>query len=1143
MNNALGTVYFSSVFAAAVAYLSMAVLVVVLGRKSTLAALWAAVCVSLSVLWFNIALPSTLLVSESATLLATRLGFTGGTASSFFCLAFSLGIAGLFNRRQPLLYVSGGLAVALLLLFWFTEILFSGMTRSAYGVMVPVPGPLMPVYGVYCLASGAASVFFIVRQYRRSTGHARLQVRYVLVAMAILATAAIGSLLLPLERESPVVLVPSMLMIIAPTIITYAIIKHRLWDIRTVIHKTVLWVAASLIVVVPVYFAVRYLGPTMKLQTSSVALVGALVLFGAFALHFRVVQPWIDHLFARRRHDPAKVVDVFNKEVVNLRGVRDLWKLVRQTLESTVYVADVRMHVARKQQGELTEVEGGAVFPLTPGMRRWLVTYDQVVDVSLLEAKGPRSDDERALIEHCQQRKIEVLLPLIDEMRLLGVVELGEKQNLRAYTRDDFVLLERVRAPATVAVANARLYDQLQDLTVSLERRVEQRTHELREANEKLKEADRQKTKFFANITHELRTPLTMIVAPLEEMLLRQGKERELGDDLHTMHRNALRLLRLINGLLDLAKLDAGQLRLKPMPIRINRLVETTVRSFEPLARRKDVQLDLAPLEGDDTVFGDPEKLDLVLSNLLANAVKFTPGGGRVDVRVIADEEWITLAVRDTGIGIPDDQLERVFDRFAQVDGGPDRRYEGAGIGLSLVKEMVALHRGAIELASRLGEGSEFRVKLRRGLGAIPEYLRDRREVDVPTEHARRAEDRDPVGWVPAFEMDGETWVTVKTESDDAARDARPRPRVMVVEDNPDMRTYLSRRLQKKYDLELCPDGKEALRRIAERPPDLVVSDVMMPEISGDELCRRLKADPATSSIPVVLITARKGVDRTLEGFKAGADDYLTKPFNIQELLARVEVQLRLQEMGRKLAQHEKAATMNLVAAGLAHEVRNPVNAILNAVKPLLEGQLVQSHTPEAQEARQELLAAILDSAERIDRLCGDLLGVARPHLDENADWQVEEAVESALRLIRHRRGVEPTVVRSVERDAPVFGRTAELNQVLLNLLDNAVRAAGPEGRIEVRAEQRNGTFRLRVKDSGPGIPAGKEEQIFDPLFTLHGREGASGLGLHICRRIIEEHRGKIFARNVPGGGAELIVELPQGTQSADHQQHQRHQR
>ena len=261
----------------------------------------------------------------------------------------------------------------------------------------------------------------------------------------------------------------------------------------------------------------------------------------------------------------------------------------------------------------------------------------------------------------------------------------------------------------------------------------------------------------------------------------------------------------------------------------------------------------------------------------------------------------------------------------------------------------------------------------------------------------------------------------------------------------------------------------------------------------------------------MILLTARKGVDRTLEGFEAGADDYLTKPFNIQELLARIQVQLKLVEAGRRLARHEKGEVLNLVAAGLAHEVRNPVNAILNAVRADARGEDAGRPARAGGGGRGgSCWTRSWSRPSAIDLLCADLLGVSRPNLDEVSDWQLDEALDATLRLLKHKNtSIEIPVNRSFTHTDPLFGRTSQLNQVLMNLVDNAMRAAGPLGRIWVTTEQQNGTFRLRVRDDGPGIPAGLEERIFDPLYSAHANEGARGLGLYISSSIVEDHAGR----------------------------------
>jgi signal transduction histidine kinase len=1125
MSVRFASLYLAGMIVVSAAFLGLALLVLRARRAAFHVRTWGLVCALMAATALCIGITARM----SSTWLMPRLGFSFAALTTVAILLFALAFLDRLRELRSLLVVSCSLAATVILLLWFTRLLVAGVELDALGLRQPVPGPLMPLHLLLVAFNLLTSVALFALALRKAAGRQRLQLLYMLAAIGIIALASAASLTPVMQRASLAAPVTVLLIILAPSVITYAIIRHQLLDIRTVVHKTALWLAASALVVVPLWFAVRSAAPHLEGWGPSGWALAALGLLVVFALHFRFLQPWVDHRFGRRRHDPLRVLDRFNHELLHLRGARELGELIVSTVESALYASFVRLCVVDLESGELRLIAGRPcpACALDSEAARWLAGHTGPVDLALRDELADTPIARRAM-ELLAARGAAVALPLGRKGELLGLVTIGEKKNLRAFTREDFLLLEGIRPAATVALANAGLYDRLSELTRGLEERVEQRTRELEQANARLRELDRLKSKFFANITHELRTPLTLIIAPLEELLLSAGEPAALGsEDLQAMHRNAQRLLRLIDGLLDLAQLDAGALRLRLGDVRLNQLVEAAARSFRPLARRKGVSLAVAGLvaEGRDELRADAEKLELVLGNLLANAVKFTPAGGSIELAARAvGEELLELRVKDTGIGIPDAELERIFDRFAQVESGTTRRFEGAGIGLSLVREIVALHQGRVTVSSEPGAGSEFRVELPRRQLAIPEAIVDRREVDLPTDyagHARRAADQ-----VSALGADA--WLTIEHERPPTPPPLAAARRVMVVEDNPDMRAYLERRLGEFFEVTSCSDGKQALALAAIRPPELVVADVMMPELSGFELCRRLKAAPATAAVPVILLTAHKGADRTLEGFRSGADDYLTKPFNLHELLARVRVQLKLVELGRRLAQREKTAVLNLVAAGLAHEVRNPVNAILNAARPLAE--LLAAHPAHGaardRGAIDELLGAIVESAGRIDTLVADFLGVSRGSADEVADWRLPEAIDSTLRLLRHKHGRELRVERSFAHATPPFGRTAHLNQVLMNLLDNAARAAGPEGTICIATAQAEGRFRLAVRD-GPGIPAGFEERIFDPLFTTRESPDATGLGLFLARRIVEEHGGRIWAHNAGARGAELVVELP----------------
>jgi signal transduction histidine kinase len=527
-----------------------------------------------------------------------------------------------------------------------------------------------------------------------------------------------------------------------------------------------------------------------------------------------------------------------------------------------------------------------------------------------------------------------------------------------------------------------------------------------------------------------------------------------------------------------------------------------------------------------EAVHVDAEKMDIVFQNLLANALKFTPEGGAVTVRVREDAGHVEVAVSDTGIGIAPRDLPVIFDRFAQADASATRRFGGTGIGLALVKELIELHGGTVSVSSEPGAGSTFRVLLPKGTAHVREDLRERRAVDLPVLRDRRESSRDPLAsLMPRAIPEGIfDWAEGAEGTASAAASAE---RVLVVEDNADMRRFLARLLGQHYQVATAVDGEEGLAKARNELPDLILSDVMMPRLSGYDLVQKLKSDPRTRPIPVILLTAKRGVDPALEGFAHGADDYLGKPFNTRELLARIRAQLRLRDLSQQLAQAQKMSMLGTLAAGLAHEVRNPVNAILNSL-PVVRKALARGGNGDASvAAANELLEIIAEGATRIDGIVGDLLHFS--HLDqaEVKSWDPRAGIETTLGLLAHRTA-EITVHREHLFEGTIEGRPGQLNQVLMNLLDNAARAAGPGGAVWVRCQRDAAGIRITVRDNGPGIPPEILSRIFDPFFTTREVGQGTGLGLHLARQIVEAHGGTIAASSVPGKGATFTVWLPE---------------
>jgi signal transduction histidine kinase/DNA-binding response OmpR family regulator len=380
----------------------------------------------------------------------------------------------------------------------------------------------------------------------------------------------------------------------------------------------------------------------------------------------------------------------------------------------------------------------------------------------------------------------------------------------------------------------------------ALERIEKRRREEMKQLEfEKIKELDQLKSRFFANISHEFRTPLTLILGPVDKLLSDEPRQ-EVARQYHLIQNNAQRLLRLINQLLDLSKLDAGKMKLDLRLEDMLPILKGITYSFESMAESKNVQLSLESELESAWLYFDRDKMEQILSNLISNALKFTPEGGAVKVRVapVEDGAWLQIEVADTGPGIAAGQVPHIFDRFFQGDEAARVESPGTGIGLALTKELVELHNGRIAVSSPEGEGACFRVLLPYG---------EAKGIPLLAE---------------AAELDRENTL-------------------LLVEDNPDMRAFIRETLSGEYQIIEAPDGQAGVEMALERIPDIIVSDVMMPRLDGLELCGILKNDERTSHIPIILLTAKASVESRLAGLARGADDYLSKPFNREELLLR----------------------------------------------------------------------------------------------------------------------------------------------------------------------------------------------------------------------------------------------------------------
>jgi response regulator RpfG family c-di-GMP phosphodiesterase/signal transduction histidine kinase len=437
---------------------------------------------------------------------------------------------------------------------------------------------------------------------------------------------------------------------------------------------------------------------------------------------------------------------------------------------------------------------------------------------------------------------------------------------------------------------------------------LEETTAQLQESNLKLKSLDELKTQFFANVNHELRTPLTLMLAPLKSLL--EGKMGRLTpalkDTFETMQRNGYKLLKLINNLLDLNKLEEGKMRLKVKPVNLVEFIPPLLSSFKPMADQKQIRLyyQHPPIAVD--VILDPDQFEKVIFNLLSNALKFTNKGGKITIYIEDKDDTVLMTIEDTGIGIPADMLGTIFDRFSQVDGSKSRLQEGTGIGLALVREIVHVHKGKIHAESELGKGSRFIVEMLKGEDHFDEDVLDRRSEDLPIGLRRRLTDTEEPR-VQDIVTDFRRLQLVDLEKVDLGVGRVDEAKVhdaliLCIDDNPEVLKLMKMLLADEFDLELMTSAEQGLQFLREKNPDLVLCDVMMPGMDGHAFSRAVKADESLKHIPIMLVTARSGAEMLNEGIQAGADDYISKPFDSTELKARIRALLRLRMMESELA-------------------------------------------------------------------------------------------------------------------------------------------------------------------------------------------------------------------------------------------------
>ncbi len=687
---------------------------------------------------------------------------------------------------------------------------------------------------------------------------------------------------------------------------------------------------------------------------------------------------------------------------------------------------------------------------------------------------------------------------------------------------------------------------------------LDQNKREIEETNRKLVEMDKLKSRFFANVSHEMRTPLTLLIAPLESLIRRadgafDNQAREL---LETMHNNSMRLLKLINDLLDLVRLESGRMDIRSEPLQVQDFFKGLSSAIRQVAAEKNVQVQTHVDAGLDSILTDRDKLEKILLNLLFNAIKFTPPGGRIDLKAEHKNDDILLIVSDTGVGIAEKNLPFVFDRFWQADNSSRRKYQGVGIGLALVKELSEMMSGGVSVTSVEGQGTTFVVRL--PFKQAPQAAPDEPQAPsaVPETGAESGE------WLANLYRRAEFFTTAGSRQpakpSTPVISSGPKPVALIADDEPDMQHFLKTELQQDYNIIEAADGVQALEKAELFLPDVVLLDMMMPQMDGLDVCKELRAREATAGIPVILLTARADEETKFDALQMGANDFLAKPFSATELHARIKNLVDSHNYQRKLAkqnqalttaieqikdtetqlvQSEKLASLGRLSAGIIHEINNPLNF---ATTGLFALRNKAKNLPAAEKAEfEEILNDADEGLKRVRNIVSDLRVFTHPESGPPETVDVAEVVNASLRFLSSEWKGNVRIENNIAPGQEALANRNKLVHVLVNLLQNSLDAMstkkfeGEEPTIRIDGRIVDGQSIIVVRDNGTGIEQKHMAKIFDPFFTTKDVGEGMGLGLSICHRIVRGYGGHINVKSEPGRFCEFTLDFPEKRRKA----------
>jgi signal transduction histidine kinase len=674
-----------------------------------------------------------------------------------------------------------------------------------------------------------------------------------------------------------------------------------------------------------------------------------------------------------------------------------------------------------------------------------------------------------------------------------------------------------------------------------------------RKRAEALAEIDRAKTAFFSNVSHEFRTPLTLMLGPLQDLLARSQTHLTptAKEQIELANRNGARLLRLVNTLLDFSRIEAGRVEAVYQATDLAGFTSELASVFRSATDKAGLRLvaDCASLG--EPVYVDRDMWEKIVLNLISNAFKFT-FDGEIEVSVHRVGNFAELRVRDTGVGIPPEAIPRLFERFHRVPNTRSRTHEGTGIGLALVQELVKLHSGFIRVESTLGKGSTFVVSIPFGQDHLASGQLGGGRSMTSTAVGASPFVEEALRWLPDSSNDEDA-----IPSDELlpvpcppTSESGVRPRILIADDNADMRQYLARLLAEHYDVETVPDGKAALDVARERPPNLILSDVMMPVLDGFQLLEAIRYDQHTRRIPVVLLSARAGEESRVEGMQAGADDYLIKPFSARELLARISARLeitRLQGEGEQ-RYRELAESLEKQVRARTQQLEQRTTELMKQSEDIrnLSAQLLQNQSEERRHIARELHDSAGQSLAVLSMTLAQLIEEARakaPEITDQAEAsekivrQLQQEIRTASYLLHpplldesgltsalgwYTQGLKERTDLDISLNVSEdFGRIQrDIELVIFRLVQECltnIHRHSESHTATIQLTREEDAIALEVRDNGKGISPKRLAEI---------QSGGSGVGIRGMRERVAHFSGTMQIES-DGSGTRIFVTLP----------------